>query len=62
MVQAWAYVLVVAGIWLTVSPWRLRDFLNWATANEQRVKIGSTIRLTFALLMVVLGLTAFRAM
>src|SRR3954447_15726511 len=23
--QGWAYVLVVAGIWLTVSPWRLRD-------------------------------------
>jgi len=25
---AWAYVLVVAGIWLTLSPWRLRDLLN----------------------------------
>ena len=60
--QAWAYVLVVAGIWLTVSPWRLRDFLNWATATEQRVKIGSGIRLAFALLIVVLGLTSFRAM
>ena len=60
--QAWAYVLVVAGIWLTVSPWRLRDFVNWATANEQRVKVGSGIRLAFALLFVVLGLTVFRAM
>jgi hypothetical protein len=62
LIQAWAYVLVVAGIWFTVSPWRLRDLLNWATANEERVKIGSTIRLAFALLVVVLGLTAFRAM
>src|SRR5215472_17209503 len=26
--QGWAYVLVVAGIWLTVLPWRLRDLLN----------------------------------
>ena len=60
--QAWAYLLVVAGIWLTVSPWRLRDFLDWATANEKRVKIGSSIRLAFALLVVALGLTAFRAM
>lgn len=60
--QAWAYVLVVAGIWFTISPWRLRDFLNWATANEQRIKIGSGIRLAFALLVVVLGFTAFRAM
>ena len=33
VVQLSAYVLVVAGIWLTVSPWRLRDFLNWTTAN-----------------------------
>ena len=62
LIQTWAYVLVVVGIWLTVSPWRLRDFLNWATATERRVKIGSTIRLAFALLVVALGLTAFRAM
>jgi len=62
LIQAWAYVLVLAGIWLTISPWRLRDFLHWATANEKRVKIGSTIRLAFALLIVALGLTAFRAM
>lgn len=62
VIQTWAYVLVVAGIWFTISPWRLRDFVNWATATEKRVKIGSSIRLTFALFIVVLGLTAFRAM
>ncbi len=62
VIQTWAYGLVVAGIWFTVTPWKLRDFLNWATANEKRVKLGSTIRLAFALLVVVLGLTAFREM
>ena len=62
VIQTWAYVLVAAGIWLTISPWRLRDFLNWATANEKRVKVGSVMRLAFALLIVVLGMTAFRAM
>jgi len=62
VIQTWAYVLVVAGIWFTVSPWRLRDLLNWATANEKRVKVGSGIRLAFAIFVVVLGLTAFRAM
>lgn len=62
LIQTWAYVLVIAGIWLTISPWRLRDFINWATATEQRIKIGSGIRLAFALLVVVLGCTAFRAM
>ena len=62
VIQTWAYVLVVAGMWFTISPWRLRDLLNWATANEKRIKVGSTVRLAFALMVVVLGLTAFRAM
>src|SRR5690349_17201236 len=44
IIQSWAYLLVLAGIWLTVSPWRLRDFLHWAVANEKRVKIGCSIR------------------
>lgn len=59
IIQAWAYLLVIAGIWLTVSPWRLRDFLLWATANEKRIKIGCSIRLGFGLLVAVLGFTKF---
>ncbi len=59
VIQTWAYVLVVAGIWLTLSPWRLRDLLNWATANEKRVRVGSAIRLAFGLFVAVLGLTKF---
>jgi len=62
VIQIWAYVLVIAGIWFTVTPWKLRDFLNWATATEARIKIGSSIRLAFALFVLLLGLTAFRAM
>jgi hypothetical protein len=57
--QAWAYVLVVAGIWLTVSPWRLRDFLQWATANEKRIKIGCVARLAFGLFVAILGVAKF---
>jgi predicted DNA-binding transcriptional regulator AlpA len=59
VIQAWAYVLVLAGMWFTISPWRLRDLLNWATANEQRVRLGSAARLAFALFVLVLGLTVF---
>jgi hypothetical protein len=62
VIQIWAYILVVAGIWITVSPWKLRDFLNWMTATQERIKIGSTIRLSFAIFVIILGLTAFRAM
>jgi hypothetical protein len=62
LIQAWAYILVGAGIWFTIYPWRLRDLINWATATEHRVKVGSAVRLAFALVVVVLGLTAFRSM
>ena len=62
VIQIWAYVLVVAGIWFTVTPWRLRDLVNFATATEARVRVGSAIRLAFAGFVVILGLTAFRAM
>jgi hypothetical protein len=59
VIQTWAYVLVIAGMWFTVSPWRLRDLLDWATANEQRVRIGSAIRLAFGLSVALLGFTKF---
>jgi hypothetical protein len=59
LIQAWAYVLVIAGIWLTISPWRLRDMLQWDTANERRIKIGCGVRLAFGLLVVVLGIAVF---
>lgn len=62
VVQVWAYLLVIAGIWFTITPWKLRDFLNWMTATQARIKIGSAVRLSFAIFVVLLGLTAFRAM
>ncbi len=62
VIQIWAYGLVIAGIWFTITPWRLRDLINFATANETLVRIGSAIRLAFALFVIILGLTAFRAM
>lgn len=62
VIQIWAYLLIIAGIWLTITPWRLRDLVNFATANENRVRIGSMLRLAFAVFVMLLGLTAFRAM
>lgn len=62
VIQAWAYVLVVAGIWFTVTPWKLRDLLEFATANETRVRIGSGLGVAFALFVIALGLTVFRGM
>lgn len=62
VIQIWAYVLVIAGIWFTITPWRLRDLVNWATASETRVRISSGIRLAFALFILSLGLTVFKGM
>jgi hypothetical protein len=55
-----AYFWVLAGMWFTVSPWRLRDILDWMTADEKRVRVGSAVRLLLGLFIIALGLTAFR--
>lgn len=56
----WAYAMVVGGIWLTISPWRARDFIEWGTADQKRLKILSGVRLAFGGLLVVLGLVVFK--
>ena len=61
VITTWAYVWVLAGMWFTVSPWRLRDIIDWATANENRTRILSIVRVAFGLLVLCLGLTIFRA-
>ena len=55
-----AYAKVVAGMWFTVSPWRMRNMADWATANDNRFKILCGMRLALGVLLVVLGLTAFK--
>lgn len=59
--QTWAYVLVMAGMWLTISPWRLRDFVVWGTATERRTKVACGLCLAFGLFVAALGLTVFRS-
>ena len=61
VITTWAYLMVLAGIWFTVSPWRLRDAINWATANERRTRWLSGVRAGFGLLVLCLGLTVFKA-
>jgi len=55
VIQVWAYLLVMAGMWFTVSPWRLRDLLEWATANERRVRGGCAVRLAAGLGIAAMG-------
>lgn len=58
--QTWAYAMALGGMWFTISPWRLRDLINWATATEQRTRTVNGVRVVFGLLIVALGLTAYR--
>jgi hypothetical protein len=61
VISTWAYVLAVAGMWFTISPWRLRDLLHWSVATESRTRTLSAVRFSFGLLVVILGLTVFKA-
>lgn len=57
--QTWAYVFVFLGMWFTISPWRLRDWIHWNTADEKRLKVGAALRLAFGLFFAGLGLIVF---
>ena len=59
VIVTWAYIWVVAGVWFTVSPWRLRDLVYWKTANEKRTQALSAVRLGFGLFVAILGFTVF---
>ena len=61
LISGMAYVWVFFGIWLTISPWRLRDFVAWHNRSDSRIRVLAASRLGVALVLVVLGLTAFRA-
>lgn len=61
VITTWAYVLVILGMWFTISPWRLRDLLNWFTANEKRTRVVSGVRLAFGLFVLILGLTVYKS-
>ena len=61
VIVTWAYVIVIAGMWFTISPWRLRDLIEWATASTFRTRLLSAVRLGFGIFVILLGLTVFRA-
>jgi len=56
----WAYLMVLAGMWWTVSPWRVRDIIEWFCASESRMRKICAVRLGFGLLLIALSLTAYR--
>src|SRR5882672_1144930 len=55
-----AYVWVFVGMWFTISPWRLRDLIEWGTASEARTRAFSGLRLAFGVFMLALAVTVYR--
>ena len=55
----WAYILIVVGMWLTVSPWRMRDWIAYDTATPQRLRIFSAARFAFGVFVALLGFVVF---
>ena len=60
VITGWAYVWVLSALWLSVQPWRLRDWLNWLTATESRFKLAAGLGLAWGLFVTALGLTVLR--
>lgn len=59
VIQVLAYVFVLAGMWLTISPWRMRDFLNWLIGMPGRLKLVCGLNAALAVFLIVLGLLRF---
>lgn len=60
LVITWAYVWVLAGMWWTVSPYRMRDWIEWNVNDPGRLRLLSGLRAAFGFLLVGLGVTVFR--
>ncbi len=60
LIVCWAYVWVISGMWFTISPWRLRDYLHWTTATPERIRFTSGLRLAWGVLVALLGVTVLR--
>jgi hypothetical protein len=60
VIVVWAYGLVIGGMWFTISPWRMRDLIQWAIKDLGRLKILCLSRIAFCAIVILLGVTIFR--
>ncbi len=59
VIVIWAYILVIIGVWFTISPWRMRDIIEWNTSDEKKTRALCSVRLLFGLLVLILGIVVF---
>ena len=53
------YVWAIAGMWFTVSPYRMRDLLEWTTATDGRLRALAALGCAFGLLLIGLGIFVY---
>lgn len=57
---AWAYVWVFLGLWWSMAPWRLRDWINWWVARPGLLRGAAAAGVAWGVFVAGLGLTALR--
>ena len=57
---AWAYVWVLLGLWWSMSPWRMRDAIQWVTGSPTLFRLAAVAGLVWGGIVIVLGLTVLR--
>lgn len=55
-----AYLWVITGIWWTISPWRMREAIEWNCRTDGRLRALAWARLALCALFVLLGATVYR--
>lgn len=54
-----AYFWAIAGMWFTVSPYRMRDMIDWATATNDRCRALCGLGCGIGAFLIALGLFAY---
>lgn len=60
LVTLWMYGWVSLAIWVAVSPWRVRDWLDWCTRSDARIRLLGLSGVAWGALISVLAVTAYR--
>ena len=53
------YAIVVVAMWMVISPWRMRDIINWCVSVRLRIYVKGVFWLLFGFLLLILGLKVF---
>lgn len=56
----WAYVWVILGLWWSMAPWRMRDWIDWCVARPARLRGAAAAGVAWGVFIAGLGLTVLR--